>query len=226
VHPHGRRLLHAHLDRPALCRAHDEGSWSCWSEPIRPNPPWSSASTAQRPNRDGNPGSGAQRVASCGECDTAPFCWRSPTELRVRRRTHHPDDASGPRALEDVLEVVSHSRWPCNSNSVCLGSCHLPRPEARSTDFGLSAGILAAGPAEPAYSLETPGVTGVVRRRRPLRCLCGSQPLPVGLAETCRDLLDRRPLGVADRLAALPVCVRDPVCEREDKAPVVLDFLR
>ena len=37
--------------------------------------------------------------------------------------------------------------WPCNSNSVCLGSCRLPSPGARSTDFGLSAGILATGPA-------------------------------------------------------------------------------
>src|SRR5947209_14522290 len=91
-------------------------------------------------------------------------------------------------------------RWPYNSNSVCLDPCHLPRPEARSTDFGLSAGILAAGPAEPAYSLEASGVTGIVRRRRPRPCLCGSQPLPVGVAETRRDLLDRRPLGVADRL--------------------------
>ncbi len=36
--------------------------------------------------------------------------------------------------------------WPCNSNSVCLGSCRLPDPGVRSTDCGLSAGILAAGP--------------------------------------------------------------------------------
>jgi hypothetical protein len=43
--------------------------------------------------------------------------------------------------------------WPCNSNSVCLGSCRLPRPRARSTDCGLSAGILAAGPDQQAYSL-------------------------------------------------------------------------
>src|SRR5207253_4841892 len=85
-------------------------------------------------------------------------------------------------AAVGVLEVVSHSRWPCNSNSVCLDPCHLPRPEARSTDFGLSAGILAAGPAEPAYSLEASGVTGIVRRRRPLPCLCGPRPLPLGVA--------------------------------------------
>jgi hypothetical protein len=43
--------------------------------------------------------------------------------------------------------------WPCNSNSVCLGSCRLPYPGARSTDCGLSAGILAAGPDHRAYSL-------------------------------------------------------------------------
>jgi hypothetical protein len=44
------------------------------------------------------------------------------------------------------------NNWPCNSNSVCLGSCRLPGPEARSMDFELSAGILAAGPAQQAYS--------------------------------------------------------------------------
>jgi hypothetical protein len=37
-------------------------------------------------------------------------------------------------------------------DSVCLDSCRLPGPEARSMDFELSAGILAAGPARQAYS--------------------------------------------------------------------------
>ena len=58
-----------------------------------------------------------------------------------------------------------------------------------------------------------------VRCWRPLRWLSArSRRLLVGVAETCRDLLDRRPLGVADHLAALPMGVRDLVGEREDKA--------
>ena len=67
-------------------------------------------------------------------------------------------------------------RWPCNANSVCLDPCHLPRPEARSTDFGLSAGILAAGPAEAAYSLEASRVTDVGALPGPLCWLRGSKP--------------------------------------------------
>src|SRR5437660_5844407 len=42
-------------------------------------------------------------------------------------------------------------RWPCKSNSVCLGSS--PRaPKRVSASFGLSAGVLAAGPVQPVYS--------------------------------------------------------------------------
>lgn len=53
---------------------------------------------------------------------------------------------------------------PCNSNSVCLGSCRLPGPEARSMDFGLSAGILAAGPVPQVYSLDLPAKDAGVDR--------------------------------------------------------------
>jgi hypothetical protein len=61
--------------------------------------------------------------------------------------------ARPPPGSHDAFALAALTRcWPCNSNSVCLGPCHLPRPEARSTDFGLSAGILAAGPVQPVYS--------------------------------------------------------------------------
>jgi hypothetical protein len=64
-------------------------------------------------------------------------------------RRHVPADKTGygPKVQARPLD------WPCNSNSVCLGSCRLSRPRARSTDCGLSAGILAAGPDQQAYSL-------------------------------------------------------------------------
>jgi hypothetical protein len=61
--------------------------------------------------------------------------------------------ARPPPGSHDAFALEALTRcWPCNSNSVCLGPCHLPRPEARSTDFALSAGILAAGPVQPVYS--------------------------------------------------------------------------
>jgi hypothetical protein len=46
-----------------------------------------------------------------------------------------------------VLQAVGASCLALQPNSVCLGSCRLPIPGGqRSTDVGLSAGILAAGP--------------------------------------------------------------------------------
>src|SRR4029453_13658477 len=62
-------------------------------------------------------------------------------------------------------------------------------------------------------------------RRRDLGRAAGPS-LGVGSAEARGDLVDRRPLGVADLLASLPVGVCDLVREVEDEAPVVLDFLR
>jgi hypothetical protein len=46
--------------------------------------------------------------------------------------------------------------WPCHSNSVCLSSCISRARRARSTDFGLSAGILAAGPVQRVHSSDPP----------------------------------------------------------------------
>jgi hypothetical protein len=56
-----------------------------------------------------------------------------------------------PRGSQTLANRLQNN-WPCNSNSVCLVSCRLPGPGARSMDFELSAGILAAGPARQAYS--------------------------------------------------------------------------
>src|SRR5437660_5384569 len=48
--------------------------------------------------------------------------------------------------------------------------------------------------------------------------------LPVGVAETCSDVGDRRSLGLAHARSALSVCAGHLVGEREDEAPVALDL--
>src|SRR6266516_1466232 len=90
-------------------------------------------------------------------------------------------------------------RWPCNANSVCLDPCHLPRPEARSTDFGFSAGILAAGPVEPAYSLEASGVTDGRAAGAALLAARLEADLPDGLARLAEISL------IAARSASLTI---------------------
>jgi hypothetical protein len=72
---------------------------------------------------------------------------------RARRR--RPESAAKrPHRLRASRSRSAENKLtgPATSNSVCLGSCRLPRPEARSMDFGLSAGILAAGPGPGSYS--------------------------------------------------------------------------
>jgi hypothetical protein len=49
---------------------------------------------------------------------------------------------------------VPQECWPCKSNPVRLGSS--PRARRVLAAFGLSAGVLAAGPVQPAYSSEPP----------------------------------------------------------------------
>jgi hypothetical protein len=53
--------------------------------------------------------------------------------------------------------------WPRKSNSVRLGSS--PRATTRVGAFGLSAGVLAAGPVHPPYSSEPP-LAGVFAQAR------------------------------------------------------------
>src|SRR5205814_4689674 len=71
-------------------------------------------------------------------------------KVRARDLRSFHESATPARLLRKPPEEAAS--WPCNSNSVCLGSCRLPDPGARSTDFGLSAGILAAGPGQQFYS--------------------------------------------------------------------------
>src|SRR6476469_10426057 len=63
--------------------------------------------------------------------------------------------------------TTRHSRTgPATRNSVCLGSCRLPGPEARSMVIELSAGILAAGPDQQWYSACADHVNLALRIRR------------------------------------------------------------
>src|SRR5207247_9852408 len=53
-----------------------------------------------------------------------------------------------------------------------------------------------------------------------------SARLGLGTAEGSGDLVDRRPLGLADARSTLPVRVGDLLGEREDEASVALDLVR
>jgi hypothetical protein len=104
---------------------------------------------------------------------------RDGTRRRGQLKTRRPSSTAwfGRRWLMRLLRrrrrrsLATTRCWPCNLNSVCLGSRRLPRPEARSTDFGLSAGILAAGPGHTSYAVW--GVRLVRASSRP-STTCGS----------------------------------------------------
>ena len=83
--------------------------------------------------------------------------------------------------------------WPCKSNSVCLGSS--PRASKRVGAFGLSAGVLAAGPVQRVYSSELPlrvfarpGWLGLLTEPEPLTDLRHQ----AGHGQTLRFLQSRR----------------------------------
>jgi hypothetical protein len=87
-----------------------------------------------------------------------PWWLRAPTleastDLPVKRTCESqgvPVTVTDPLVLAQVASVPGV--LALQPNSVCLGSCRLPGLEARSTDFGLSAGILAAGPVPTLYA--------------------------------------------------------------------------
>jgi hypothetical protein len=74
------------------------------------------------------------------------------TNSRVSPVVALPEAPTSPGALQSA---ENQAAGPATRNSVRLGSCRLPSPRARSTDFELSAGVLAAGPGQESYSHRT-----------------------------------------------------------------------
>ncbi len=120
------------------------------------------------------------QAATSARC-RLPALLRQPAPATVRRLDK--------RATRVRLRRPSRC-WPCKSNSVCLSSSS--RALTRVGALGASAGVLAAGPVEQAYSSEPPRARSLVARPNPRGRACQRSPSP-----SSRGLLAGLPLRVA-----------------------------